>query len=102
MKYLLVIQFAVSDSDDFDSLIELEDKITNEIEPAHEVDGHDFGMGEFNIFIFTDDPVEASLQARKNIPQNDTNRMKIAYRSVNGEAYKTIYPDEFSGKFEIK
>ena len=56
MKYQLVLQFAADSTEDFDRLIELEDRLIEELDVAT-VDGHDFGSGEFNIFVLTDDPV---------------------------------------------
>jgi len=57
MKCQLVLQFTAASMEDFDRLV-LEDSLIQELEGLATVDGHDFGMGEFNIFILTDDPAE--------------------------------------------
>ena len=44
--------------DDFDQLVILEDKLIEELGSVATVDGHDFGSGEFNIFVLTDEPTE--------------------------------------------
>ncbi len=60
MKYQLVFQFEARTKADFDFLIDLEEYLVQTLssDPAALVDGHDFGMGEFNIFIHTDEPRE--------------------------------------------
>ena len=102
MKNQLVIQFTASENDDFDSFIEIEEEIINSIAPEHEVDGHDFGMSEFNIFIITNNPQEASSLAIKAIPARHKKNVKMAYRSTDDESYTVMYPFDFTGKFEVK
>ncbi len=102
MKTQLVIQFVISEDDDFDSFIEIEEEIIKLIEPKHEVDGHDFGAKEFNMFINTNAPKEASSQALKAIPSRYKESMKIAYRPTEGEAYKMIYPIEYIREVEVR
>ena len=59
MKYELVLQFDASNSEDFDQLIAVEDRLESALGNLHEVDGHDFGSGKMNIFIHTNDPDSA-------------------------------------------
>ena len=65
MKYQLVLQFAASSTEDFDRLVALEDRMIGELDDLATVDGHDFGLGEFNIFILTDDPAESFGKAQR-------------------------------------
>jgi hypothetical protein len=54
MKYQLVLQFQAESVQQFDELAVLEDLLVENL-PSHSVvDGHDFGSGELNIFILTD------------------------------------------------
>ena len=55
MKYQLVLQWPVPEIN-FDKLIEIEDLLIQRLPGDHQVDGHDFGSGESNIFLLTDDP----------------------------------------------
>jgi hypothetical protein len=48
MKYQLVLQFRAESMMDFDELVVLEDLLIENLPPHSEVDGHDFGSGEFN------------------------------------------------------
>jgi hypothetical protein len=59
MKYQLVLQFFGDSLQDYDALVALEDRLIEALESAHVVDGHDFGSGEMNIFVHTNDPIAA-------------------------------------------
>jgi len=52
----LVIRFAACSLDDFDRLVALEERLIEKLKDDHDVDGHDFGQGEFNIFVLTQNP----------------------------------------------
>ena len=54
--YQLVLQFRGDSLDDYDAMIRLEDDLIAELQGVAEVDGHDMGSGEANIFILTSDP----------------------------------------------
>lgn len=93
MKYQLVLQFAAASKEDFDSLVALEDSLIGELEELATVDGHDFGLGEFNIFILTDDPAESFNKARLVVVnQGVPNAMRSAYRQVDGDNYVILWP----------
>ena len=93
MKYQLVLQFTAASLDDFDRLVALEDSLIEEMDGLATVDGHDFGLGEFNIFILTDDPTESFNKAhRVVINQEISNAMRSAYRQVDGEDYVILWP----------
>jgi hypothetical protein len=53
MKYQLVLQFQAESVQEFDELVVLEELLVKKLPLDSEVDGHDFGSGEFNIFILT-------------------------------------------------
>ena len=93
MKYQLVLQFAVASSKDLDRLVALEDRLAEELCGLATVDGHDFGLGEFNIFILTDNPVESFDKAHKVVThQGITNAMSSGYRKADGEHYAILWP----------
>lgn len=88
MKYELVSQFPAGSTDDFERLVALEDRLIAELDGLAMVDGHDFGLGEFNIFILTDDPDESFNKARPVVTdQGVPNAMRSAHRQVDGENY---------------
>jgi hypothetical protein len=58
MMAQLVLQFTTGeDLDSFDRLIRFEEELISVVGKTAKVDGHDFGSGEMNIFILTEDPV---------------------------------------------
>lgn len=100
MKYQLVIQFEGSSIADFDELSTLEENLSNELVELADVDGHDFGSGEFNIFTFTEYPIETFQRALEVIQGHlPRRRVKIAYREASGEDFLILWP---SGAKEFK
>ena len=102
MKYQLTLQFQESSIEDYDWLIEIEEKIENTLHTSHEVDGHDFGSGEMNIFILTNNPNEAFKEINNNLALNGIKTMKAAYRELEGEKYTVLWPKDYVGEFEVK
>jgi len=93
MKYQLVLQFAAASTEDFDRLVALEDRLIGELDNLATVDGHDFGLGEFNIFILTDDPAESFHKAHRVVAdQGVPNAMRSAYRQLDAEDYVILWP----------
>jgi hypothetical protein len=91
--YQLVFKFDASNVDDFDQLIALELSIERGLPKGAKLDGHDFGLGEFNIFIHTDYPVavfepvrEIIGHARWGIP------FSAGYRNFNEDEYTVLWP----------
>jgi hypothetical protein len=81
MKYMLVMQFAGDSEKDFEALIGLEDQLTQALPEDAEVDGHDIGSGQGNIFIFTDNPQSAFDAARPVLQKaRRLNNATVAYR----------------------
>ncbi len=78
---------------DFDRLVELETTLIEKLGDIATVDGHDFGLGKFNIFVLTDDPAAAFTEARQ-IVMNEaiTNDLRSAYRRMDAEDYVTLWP----------
>ena len=97
MKYQLVMQFPEAIYGDLDYIAELEEKFDDSLVDA-EVDGHDIGNGEVNIFIHTNHPME-TFEATKNILEEeglDFNAIKIAYREFANEQYIPIWPSDLT------
>jgi len=67
----LVLQLPSRSMKDYDTLIELEDKIIAGIGNFGEVDGHDMGMGVMNIFVRTDHPIFAFRQIKSLLGTKD-------------------------------
>jgi hypothetical protein len=102
MDYQLVIQFPGETEEDFDLLIEMEDKLEVSLDSSSDVDGHDFGCEEMNIFIYSSKPEECFEQV-KNILTGmaDITAMKAAFRHVDSEDFTILWPKGLE-QFEIK
>ena len=97
MRYQLVLQFAADSLEDYDRLVALEDRLIEELAEAATVDGHDFGLGKFNIFILADDPAPVFDRAHGIIvEQGVPNVLQSAYREINGEDYIILWPSSLT------
>lgn len=94
MKYQLVIQFPEDMYDDLDEIAELEEEL-DEILIDSEVDGHDIGSGEVNIFIHTDKASD-TLEAVKEFLEEkdiDIDLIKAGYRELGANDYIPLWPE---------
>jgi hypothetical protein len=101
MKYQLVLQFPIDEHFDFDALIDLEDRLLRRIGGEHIVDGHDFGSGEIDIFIHTNDPEGAFRSALPPVSANLLPNLRAAYRELEGEHYRWLHPPKSQEEFTI-
>ena len=100
MKYQLVLQWPTSSLSDYDEMIGVEDSLIEGLPGDCEVDGHDEGSGQMNIFLRTDSPaktfadVKAILESGEMWPD-----IRIAYRNIESSGYAILWPEnlkEFS------
>lgn len=97
MTYQMVLQWNVSSLADYDRLIRIEDLLIRSLGAGHEVDGHDEGSGQMNIFIRTDDPKQAFDQTRIILSQTEAWRtVRIAYREDSKSAYTILWPNDLA------
>jgi hypothetical protein len=97
MKYQLVLQWPGSSIAEYDTAIAVEDLLLERMSVVHEVDGHDIGQSEVNIFIRTDDP-RGAFEEVTNILSGQACwvHMRAAYREVARGDYTVIWPEGFS------
>jgi hypothetical protein len=95
LKFQVVVQFEASTPEDFSALLELTEAIESGLanEPEEVVDGHDYGMGEFNIFVHTNEPqttfervVELIDTRKPGLP------FSAGYRDFNEDYYIPLWP----------
>ena len=95
MQYQLVIQFAAESAETFNELLALTEIVSSRLEShtSAQVDGHYFGMGEFNIFIHTDIPLDV-LDDVGEIIQESRPGLPFAagYRDFNEDEYVVLWP----------
>ena len=100
--FQLVLQFSPWDSSQLDALVALEDRLIDAIGEAGDVDGHDGGSGEANIFIHTDQPAEVlalclPLIRATALPQ----LLGAASRPLSGSEYTRLWPPASSAPFHV-
>lgn len=100
MKYQLVLQWPASTVKDYDEMIWVEEALINGLGEIAEVDGHDAGSGEVNIFLLTDEPDQAFREAIRVLGSKDFMvGLRAAFRERTRDEYQVIWPNgltEFS------
>jgi hypothetical protein len=101
MKYQLVVQYKNDSIEGYDALIGIEDLLVERLSEQHEVDGHDVGADEMNIFILTDD-FKMTFDVVKAVLEEEGmwEGVRVAYRDVNQSTYTILWPLGLQ-KFEI-
>jgi hypothetical protein len=96
-KYQLVLQWPGSSLEDYDEMIAMENKLIENLSEGSEIDGHDAGSGEVNIFILTDDP-ELTLSEAKAILGNSDCWLSVraAYREITKDHYTILWPEDLT------
>ena len=93
MKYQLVLQWPAASIDDYDTMISVEDSLIKGLSDDDEVDGHDAGSGQVNIFILTDHPVRVFEDIEKILKDCGAwSDVRAAYREVEKSIYTTLWP----------
>ena len=102
MKYSLVLQFRGDSLADFDKMVQLEETLTKHLGRSADVDGHDMGSGEINIFIHTTDPVGTFRRAKPVLAEmNRLDKVTAAYRPLDGDNYTVVWPEGSTTEFKI-
>ena len=93
MKYQLVLQWPLVSMKEFDAMIEVEDVLIEKLSETNEVDGHDAGTDEVNIFIRTDNPKIAFDEIKGALGNSAYwTDVKVAYREVSKDEYTVLWP----------
>jgi hypothetical protein len=93
VNFQLVLQFQAMGPPEFDELVSLEEELIRGLSAIAEVDGHDFGAGEFNIFVLTDQPRVSFDAAQALIRQWQPRcELKAAYREMDKDEFVILWP----------
>lgn len=102
MKYHLTLQFRGDSLGDYDTMVALEDELTEVLGDSADVDGHDVGSGETNIFIHTSDPSTTFQRVRPVLERTrHLQAVTAAYREAEGERYTVIWPEGLQREFTV-
>src|SRR5438093_4411286 len=97
------VQFRGDSLDDFDAMVALEEELIEQLGDSADVDGHDVGSGETNIFIFTSDPAATFRRARPVLERRQQlQSVTVAYREGEGEQFTVIWPEGTLTEFRVK
>ena len=101
MKFQVVLQWSGASESDYLSMVNLEQKLVDMESPQYEVDGHDCGSNERNIFILSNDPI-AVFEIIKPIleKENELDKIRVAYREIKKSNFNIIWPKSLKS-FEI-
>lgn len=96
MDKQLVIQFTGRSLADYDKLIEVETALEERLGSDVDVDGHDFGSTEMNIFIFTSDVEKTFLRVKEILDSFSLlEDMRAACRDLKDESevFTILWPN---------
>lgn len=102
MRYQLTLQFRGDSLADYDAMVALEDELAEALGDSADVDGHDCGSGETNIFIFTSDPAATFERVRAVLERMaHLQSVTAAYREADGERYTVLWPVGSQREFTV-
>ena len=100
--FQLVLQFAPWSDRDFDDLVRLEDELGSLLD-SDEIDGHDLGSNEANIFVLTEDPASVLNTCLPAITEAALlPAFSAGYRSLDQDQYVRMWPVGDSSAFSVK
>lgn len=93
MQYQLVLRFNGDSIVNYDAMVALETELIQGLGDTAEVDGHDIGAGETNIFIFTSEPENTFRLAKEVLERSQLlGAVTAAYRAVAGQTFTVLWP----------
>jgi hypothetical protein len=105
MAGVLIVQLPISESTDFDSLIRIEDSLSQAFEQNRSatVDSHDIGHGRFNIFISLKDTWEPVFERVKAVLQTRgvLASALIVKRLKSSGGDVLAWPENYQGTWEL-
>ena len=100
----IIVQFMTRGSiDEYDWLIKLEDTLIQAFAQNNKakVDGHDFGSGNMNIFIFPKRSWHDAFDILKaHLKHHDALSRAIVILRRKSGTYQVLFPDNYTGHFE--
>jgi len=102
MKYQLVLQFPSDSFFDDNAAAALEEELTQVLGDSAYVDGHDLGLSETSIFVFTADPAKTFGRATQLLERKDLlESVTAAHRETDSDRYTVIWPQDFRKEFKL-
>jgi hypothetical protein len=93
MRFEVVLQWPAHSLNRYDEMVSVEELLIAKLTKQSKVDGHDFGTGETNIFVHTDDPRRAFTEIKSILSGHRLwPDAVIAYRQMDGTEYSVLWP----------
>jgi len=93
LKYELVLQWPAASLKDYDAIIEIENVLIEHLSQEHELDGHDAGSGQMNIFVHSNNPKKAFNEVKAILGSRDFwVDARVAYRRITKSEYTVLWP----------
>ena len=93
MKFQLVLQWPACSLKNSDEAVEIEDLLIGNVDQQDAVDGHDFGSGEANIFVLTNEPHRTFEDIRTILASHRLwESALVAFRRTDGNEYTVLWP----------
>jgi hypothetical protein len=95
MEYQIVIQWPASSMADYDRMIEIESMLIDDLSEGGEVDGHDAGSGQANIFVHAHNVQHAFAEIKALLAmQSALSSSRIAYREIGNNEHTILWPQD--------
>ena len=102
MKYQLVLQFPGASLSEYDAAVRIEEALNDAMNGSAEVDGHDVGADQVNLFIWTDDPSTTFALVKEVLERLDEFEwVTAAYREGDGDSYTVLWPEDWRKEFKV-
>jgi len=96
------VQFRGNSAVKYDDLVALEDELISALGESADVDGHDIGTSEANIFVLTSAPLKTFQDIKPTIENAGLLQLAtVAFRSVQGDAFTVIWPANAAQQFHV-
>lgn len=101
MQHQLVFQFPINEEFYFDSIIELETKLTFELDGQYTFEKHEFAAEVVNVYIATDNPDETVKKIISILSAKMVATLKVGVRQVGDDNFTYLYPPDYVGEFKV-
>lgn len=102
MQYQLVLRFRKALLESSDDVQALERALVEPLRDTAQLDGHDIGSRDINLFIMTADPASTFRRAKPALERLQLlDRVTAAYRLEGGVRFTVVWPLGYGRKFTL-
>jgi len=102
MQYQLVLRFRKSSFEDSTQLQALEHDLAQSLADSAQLDGHDTGTRDIDLFILTPDPASTFRRSKPALERLQLlDRVTAAHRLEGGSRFTVLWPLGYGRKFTL-